>query len=211
MRRHTPRPLGIVHWIADLDAFGDGTAVLAAARPLFDEGLPSLQLRGKGRSAEELIRSGEPLREAAARAACLFVVNGSVRAAVALGADGLHLPAAGRSLRTVRAALPAITGAGRSCHDAGEVAAAGGADWILLSPVHATRSKPAARPLGLHGFAALAGGAPAPVYALGGITEASFAACLDAGAAGVAAIRGLQGESGIRLLRATNRWLAGEG
>jgi thiamine-phosphate diphosphorylase len=210
MSHDSSRPLGIVHWIADLDVLGDGAAVLAAAGPLLDEGLPSLQLRGKGRSAAELVRCGEALREAAARAACLFVVNGSARAARALGADGLHLPA-GPSLGAVRSALPAVVGVGRSCHDAREVSAAGGADWILLSPVHATRSKPGAPPLGLHALAALAARAPAPVYALGGVTEATFAGCLEAGAAGVAAIRGLRGESGLRLLRAAHRWRSREG
>jgi thiamine-phosphate diphosphorylase len=205
MPRDSWNPLGVVHWIVDLDVTGESTSLLAVARPLLHEGLPSLQLRGKGRSAEQLIRAGEALREAAARAACLFVVNGSALAAAALGADGLHLPSAGPSIRAARAALPAVAGVGRSCHDAREVRAAAGSDWILLSPVYGTPSKPGAPPLGLDALAELTAAAPAPVYALGGITEANFARCIDAGCAGVAAVRALLGPGGVRLLRAARR------
>jgi thiamine-phosphate pyrophosphorylase len=60
---------------------------------------------------------------------------------------------------------------GRSCHNADEVAraAAEGCDYITLSPVFATASKPGYGPaLGVDGLARLAATAP-PVYALGGI------------------------------------------
>jgi thiamine-phosphate diphosphorylase len=200
-----------VHWIADLDEFGAGDGLLRVALPLLDAGLPSLQLRGRGRSAAELIRAGEPLREAAGRAGSLFLVNGSIEAANALGADGLHLPAAGPALGLARAALPAVTAVGRSCHDARELRGAAGADWVFLSPVHATRSKPGAAPLGIAGLTALLRVAPAPVYALGGITADNFAPCLCAGCAGVAAVRALRGAEGIRLLRAAREWSAGAG
>ena len=44
-----------------------------------------------------------------------------------------------------------------------------GAALLFLSPVHATRSHPEAAPLGLDGFAALAGKTALPVIALGGM------------------------------------------
>jgi thiamine-phosphate diphosphorylase len=78
---------------------------------------------------------------------------------------------------------------GRSCHGAASLAAAAaeGCDWVTLSPVFPTPSKPGYGPaLGTDGLAALTG--DVPVYALGGVTAASAAGCLAAGAAGVAVL-----------------------
>jgi thiamine-phosphate pyrophosphorylase len=105
----------------------------------------------------------------------LVMAGPAARAAVHLSAsDDLPAP------------RPALVG--RSCHSAEEVAraAAEGCDWVFVSPVRATPSKPGyGPPLGSAGLARLAVGAP-PVYALGGVTPADVAACLRAGAAGIA-------------------------
>lgn len=77
---------------------------------------------------------------------------------------------------------------GRSCHDAAEVAQAAdeGCDWIFVSPVYRTASKPGYGPaLGPAGLAALVPLGP-PVYALGGIGPDQVADCRAAGARGVA-------------------------
>ncbi len=85
---------------------------------------------------------------------------------------------------------PALVG--RSCHDADEVRAAGheGCDYVTVSPVFTTASKPGYGPaLGLAGLAALAAIAAAvelPVYALGGVHPPDVVDCLAAGACGVA-------------------------
>jgi thiamine-phosphate pyrophosphorylase len=79
---------------------------------------------------------------------------------------------------------------GRSCHDEPELldAVSGGAEWVTLSPVAASGSKPGYGPaLGLDGFRSLLTAAGAvPVYALGGIDATNAAAFLRAGAYGVA-------------------------
>lgn len=77
---------------------------------------------------------------------------------------------------------------GRSCHSAAELAqaAAEGCDWVFLSPVFPTSSKPGYGPaLGLEGLGALVPGAP-PVLALGGVRAQDVPGCLAAGAHGVA-------------------------
>ena len=86
---------------------------------------------------------------------------------------------------------PAIsTRHGRSCHDESELHAAvsGGAEWVTMSPVAASRSKPGyGPPLGTAGFSSLVhsvGGVP--VYALGGIDVTNAAAFRQAGVHGVA-------------------------
>ena len=108
--------------------------------------------------------------------------------------DGL-LVVAGRSGDHVHLAAtdafpdPRPTLVGRSCHDAAEVAAAatGGCDYVTVSPVFPTSSKPGYGPrLGLAGLQALITDDAPPVYALGGIHPSDVARCLHAGATGVA-------------------------
>jgi len=81
---------------------------------------------------------------------------------------------------------PALVG--RSCHDTEEVsrAAAQGCDYVTVSPVYPTPSKPGYGPaLGPSGLAALC--RPGlPVFALGGVTPDAVPECLEAGAYGVA-------------------------
>jgi thiamine-phosphate pyrophosphorylase len=84
---------------------------------------------------------------------------------------------------------------GRSCHDATELAraAAEGCDYVTLSPVASSASKPGHGPaLGRDGLAELAqptgaaGGRRPVVYALGGVTPGNAGDWLAAGADGVA-------------------------
>jgi thiamine-phosphate pyrophosphorylase len=102
-------------------------------------------------------------------------------------AAGLHLPSGGDPA-AVRWRMPeGLIGA--SAHSSEEAAAliAAGADYVTVSPVFLTESKPGYGPaLGLDGLAAAVAAAKGPVIALAGITAANAAACIRAGAAGVA-------------------------
>lgn len=133
------------------------------------------------------------LRAATRRHGLLLLIGGDWRLAAAAGADGLHLPErvarAGRRFDAIRPDW-LITAAAHS-RPALIAAARAGADAALLSPVFATASHPGARPLGPVRFAALAGAAPLPVYALGGIGPAARARLAACGAAGFAGISGL--------------------
>lgn len=98
-------------------------------------------------------------------------------------ANGVHL-AATDPMPDPRPAL-----VGRSCHDADDIAraVAQGCDYVTVSPVFASASKPGyGPPLGVDGLRELAVGADIAIYALGGVTPDRARACLDAGAHGVA-------------------------
>lgn len=98
-------------------------------------------------------------------------------------ADGVHLAA------TDPMPDPRPTLVGRSCHDADDIAraVAEGCDYVTVSPVFASASKPGyGLPFGVDGLRELTNGAAVPVYALGGVTPDRARACLDAGAHGVA-------------------------
>lgn len=86
---------------------------------------------------------------------------------------------------------------GRSCHDESQLrqAVSGGAAWVTLSPVAASRSKPGYGPvLRIDGVARLApAAAGVPVYALGGIDATNAADFCAAGAHGVAVMGAVMG------------------
>jgi thiamine-phosphate pyrophosphorylase len=114
-------------------------------------------------------------------------VHEDVDAAVISGAAGVHLPSAGNP-EAARARLPdGLIGA--SAHSAAEASAllCSGADYVTISPVFITASKPGYGPaIGLGGLAEIVRQVPGPVIALGGITAANAPLCLSAGASGVA-------------------------
>ncbi|MGC2203946.1 MAG: thiamine phosphate synthase, partial [Stellaceae bacterium] len=99
----------------------------------------------------------------------------------------LHLPSGGNP-SAARALLPdgLIGASAHSAEEASQLLAAG-ADYVTVSPVFMTVSKPGYGPvLGLEGLASVVAQAPGPVIALGGITAQNAGRCLAAGAHGVA-------------------------
>lgn len=141
------------------------------------------------------IRLSDPARAlAVARAARSrfkgrLMVAGRADIAALAGADGTHLGESGIQPRDVRRAFPELR-IGVSRHDRDGLLRAGdeGVDYVLLGPVFATPGKERGA-LGLARFEAMTSGVGVPVWAVGGITPSSARACIDAGAAGVAAIR----------------------
>jgi thiamine-phosphate pyrophosphorylase len=126
---------------------------------------------------------------AAELTAILTAAGGTLIIAGAMSAapGGVHLAAA----EPFPARRPDLVG--RSCHDLAEVAAATaeGCDYVTVSPVFPSPSKPGyGPPLGPAGLAVLARSGP-PAYALGGVRPADVATCRAAGAYGVAVMGGV--------------------
>jgi thiamine-phosphate pyrophosphorylase len=110
-----------------------------------------------------------------------------IAAVIAAKADGVHLPGGGDPA-AARRHLPAGL-IGVSAHTPEEAAAqlAATADYVTLSPIFLSASKPGYGPaLGLDALATAAGLSRGPVIALGGIDEKNAASCLAAGARGIA-------------------------
>lgn len=195
------RPLGAVHLVADVDAWDSWPESGERLEGLLAAGLPSVQFRAPTLTHRERLRRASDLLVRVRGAGALFVINGDVEAALALDADGVHLPAHGPTPAEVRRRLPKEMMLGASCHDATELERARGCDWVLLSPVFPTQSKSGRPSLGVHRLGELVATAPAPVYALGGVDVDNAAQCFDRGVAGVAAIRVLLGPRGEELVR----------
>jgi thiamine-phosphate pyrophosphorylase len=103
----------------------------------------------------------------------------------AVGCTGFHLPEAGLSASDARRYLGPEVFLSRACHDL-ESAAEADVDARLVSPIFAARK--GRSPLGVTGLRkARERGGPA-LFALGGVEADNAAACLAAGAEGVAVI-----------------------
>ena len=117
----------------------------------------------------------------------LVTAHEDIEAVAVTGADGVHLPSDG-SPAAARVRLP-IALIGASAHSTDEAAALlrAGADYVTVSPVFVTASKPGYGPaLGLDGLARIVARAPGAVVALGGVTPENAASCLSTGVRGVA-------------------------
>ena len=133
--------------------------------------------------AREVIGRARPRR-------AVVVLNGPPDLARQIGADGVHLRAAELARLGER---PQFDWVGASCHDRDELehAAALGLDYALLGAVKPTATHPGQPSLGWDGFERLVVELSIPVLALGGLTVADMDAARDAGAHGIAGIRGM--------------------
>jgi thiamine-phosphate pyrophosphorylase len=169
------------------------------ARAALGGGATVIQLRLKGAATSEVVARGEEIAGLVREAGVTFVVDDDVDAALALGADGVHL---GRGDAGAERALEAGLLLGLSASTVREAAVNEfrGAAYIGAGPVWATPSKPDADPqIGLHGLQLICAQLSVPVVAIGGIDADNAADCIRAGAAGVAVIRAV---SEVRELRA---------
>ena len=168
-------------------------------------GIDYIQLREKdlpARELEELARQAirivedERLRIVNRDMRTALLINSRTDVALAVGAHGVHLcsddisPADVRRMRSARRDAPVRLTISQSCHHPNDVqqAAKEGANLALLAPVFEKKDDPSAKPAGLEALRR-ACQYNVPVLALGGITLINAAACLEAGAAGIAAIR----------------------
>ncbi len=114
------------------------------------------------------------------------------------GIAAWHLPGDG-DIGAARQRAPGIRLLGKSCHDPAGVRAAqeAGADYVTLSPIFASASKPgygpAPGPAMLEAARAQLAPGSCRLLALGGVTAANIGACRAAGADGVAVMGAAMG------------------
>jgi len=221
----------LLYYITDRKQF-PGTAA-KQRRKLLDKiteatraGVDYIQLREKDLSGRELEKLAAEIIHIidTANLETRVLINSRTDIALACGGDGVHLTSTDISPADARAIafrsgrndfLVAV-----SCHSAEEVrlAESHGADFVVLAPIF---GKAATRDpgIGLQPIRDLAHVSPAnrrietgearpriPLLALGGVTIENATTCIDAGAAGIAAIRLFQEnnvEQVVKLLRAS--------
>jgi thiamine-phosphate pyrophosphorylase len=162
---------------------------------LREKDLPTRDLEALARAALRVVRENSPLGTENRETATRLLINSRTDVAIASAAHGVHLRSNDISPSEVQrigaqAGHPARLLVSISCHSAADVARAGseGADFAVFAPIFEKQNAPLASLAGLDGLRE-ACKEKIHVLALGGITLKNARACLDAGAAGIAAIR----------------------
>ena len=120
-------------------------------------------------------------------------INDRTDLALSAQSFGVHLRENSLPLQAMPLIFRQSLSFGVSTHDLAGVLAAeeAGADFVTLSPIFPTTSKPNTPSLGLEELANIASQTQISIFALGGITRAEVCRCLEAGAYGVAMISGI--------------------
>ncbi|MDA8234637.1 MAG: thiamine phosphate synthase [Clostridia bacterium] len=166
------------------------TKTLVPGRSLVDTvaeairgGVDVVQLREKDMLKGQVIALAKEMSSIVKQKGKLLLINHHLEAALEAGADGVHLGRKGPTIREAREALGPGAIIGASVHDLEEArnAVEEGADYLLVSHIFPTDSKPGAPPKGLELLQRVLYNSSIPVIALGGINRNNIQLVAEAG------------------------------
>ncbi|HXC26256.1 MAG TPA: thiamine phosphate synthase, partial [Gemmatimonadaceae bacterium] len=125
-----------------------------------------------------------------------LVINGRADIALAIGAPAIQLGRGALAIADVRRIAPLLQ-IGMSVHSLAEAksATASHPDWLIAGHIYPTDTHPGVPGLGLAVLTSIVVASPTPVIAVGGITPEHIPEIRRTGAAGVAVISGIWGDS----------------
>lgn len=189
---------GLVARPHDLSVYFVTDPVLCAARGVVETALAAVQggatlvqLRDPQANGRALFETARALVAALRPTGVSLIVNDRPDIALAAGAAGVHVGQGDLPAAVVRQLLGPEAIIGLSITDPAQLAAVPWdcVDHLGAGPVFTTATKADAAPaMGLAGLAAVCAQARCPVVAIGGIGLAEAAACIQAGASGVAVV-----------------------
>ncbi|MCS7049782.1 MAG: thiamine phosphate synthase [Verrucomicrobiae bacterium] len=162
-------------------------------RQLIAGGVDIVQVRAKELNHEQRVALARAVLSSAYPARVPVIINDDIEAAVAVGADGVHLgqedwaalPEAER--HSLRDRVP-LFGLSTHSFDEARRAEQAGASYIGVGPVFPTATKPGRPGVGLGLVTAVARAVTIPFFAIGGINLHNLPAVLAAGATRVAVV-----------------------
>ena len=161
-------------------------------------GVDLVQLREKRLGTQELTEAARRAAAVCHERDALLLVNDDPRAALAAGADGVHVGQQDMPVEEARALVGRDLLVGLSTHAPAEVDAASaheaeprGADYIGVGPVFATPTKPGREAVGVELVRHAAAACALPFFAIGGIDGGNVSEVLQAGARRVAVVRAI--------------------
>jgi len=187
-------------YIVTDESISAGVSHVEIARLAVEGGADAIQLRDKVCGNRDLIKTGREISRITRKAKALFIVNDRLDAAIACGADGVHLGQGDIRIDTARQLSPPgfIIGVSVGTVEEAEAAVDSGADYVAVSPVFDTRSKDDAGPgRGLSLIRAVRNRTPVPIVAIGGVDGSNVREVIGAGADGIAVISAVVGKPDI--------------
>lgn len=174
-----------------------GLGMAQTARLAVEGGATMVQLRDKSASTARMIETGQALKAALAGSGIPLIVNDDVEAAIAIGAEGVHVGQSdmGASMARRRVGEGMIVGVSVETEELAQGVDPSIVDYIGIGPVFATPTKPDHKqPIGFDGLARIVAAASVPAVAIGGLKAEHASKALAAGAHGIAVVSAICGQ-----------------
>jgi len=163
------------------------------AEQMIEGGVDMIQLRGKGKSLDELASYAARLHEITARYSTPLIVNDHAEIASQLPLEGAHVGQDDDSVEVARRKAVRAVLIGKSTHGIEQALAAQreGADYIGFGPIFATPTKPDYPPIGLSDIRRVHAEISLPIFCIGGINIDNLQSVIHAGAKRVVMVSAL--------------------
>jgi thiamine-phosphate pyrophosphorylase len=185
--------------IVDASFFSTTENLVDFARALASAGVTLLQYRNKSGNALTMLKQAQALRAGVPTPHVRLIMNDRADLCLAAEFDGVHVGQEDLSPESVRKIIGPDRWLGVSTHNPEQMREADltSADYLAIGPVFGTTSKENPDPVvGLEGVRRARALTRKPLVAIGGITRATAASVIDAGADSVAVISDLIREPG---------------
>lgn len=171
----------------------DGRTLAFCVEEALKGGATFVQLREKHASFEETCVLAQEIMPVCRAYGVLFVINDDVEAALAVGADGVHVGQEDMACAEARRRLgpDAIVGVSARTVDEALRAQESGASYLGVGAVVPTSTKPDAADVTLEELAAICREVSIPVVAIGGLNARTVPILENSGADGIAVVSAL--------------------
>jgi thiamine-phosphate pyrophosphorylase len=163
------------------------------AEQMISGGVDLIQLRGKGKSIDELINLAFEIHEITARLDTPLIVNDHAEIAAQVPVEGVHVGQDDDSILIARQKAGRDLIIGKSTHSLAQAhtAQGEGADYIGFGPIFTTPTKPDYKPIGLDDIKQVHLDVGIPIFCIGGINIDNLQRVIDAGAKRVVMVSAL--------------------
>jgi len=198
-RRQKIKQLVGLYVIIDTQTIGSND-VVDTARKIISGGAKIIQLRDKHHNRGELLVIAKTLSDLCHKNSVLFIVNDYLDIALASAADGIHIGQEDLPLSVIRIELPvdSIIGLSVSTPAQARKGEKEGADYIAVSAIYPSPTKPEVKPVGLARLSSIKKAVCIPVVAIGGINKHNIGDVMASGADAAAVISAVLGQPDIQ-------------
>jgi len=182
-----------LYGIIDLGYIPQGRDCNRVAEQMITGGVDLIQLRGKGKSIDELVDLASEIHEITAPSDTPLIINDYAEIAARVSVEGVHVGQDDDSIHVARQKAGRDLIVGKSTHSLAQAnaAQAEGADYVGFGPIFATPTKPDYEPIGLDGIRHANLNVGIPIFCIGGINIDNLQRVIAAGAKRVVMVSAL--------------------
>jgi len=182
-----------LYGIIDLGYIPQGRDCNRVAEQMITGGIDLIQLRGKGKSIDELVDLASEIHEITAPSDTPLIINDYAEIAARVSVEGVHVGQDDDSIHVARQKAGRDLIVGKSTHSLAQAnaAQAEGADYVGFGPIFATPTKPDYEAIGLDGIRQAHLNVGIPIFCIGGINIDNLQRVIEAGAKRVVMVSAL--------------------